>query len=116
MIYLDIAEKIESLRKELYLNIEKYGIESNQTRETSRKFDKLLNQYVKNKKTTGVVLKGEYELAYKELKSIKAKTGKFPTTSEWNKYAKDNWFLNSETIKYIGNMSWEELEQKINEQ
>ena len=37
----------------------------------------------------------------------------FPTVKEWNKYAKENQLLSSESIKYIAGVNWHELRNRI---
>lgn len=50
------------------------------------------------------------------VKSLKKITGdfiNFPTINEWNHYAKENDFLNSESLKYISGNNWHDLRNKI---
>lgn len=45
MIYLDVTSKIEKLRKKLYDSIDKNGLNSDNTRNISKKLDVLVNEY-----------------------------------------------------------------------
>lgn len=47
------------------------------------------------------------------LRKISKIFGEFPTIDEWNKYAKENYLLNSESIKYISGLDWNKLRNQI---
>ena len=50
MIYLDIAEKIEKMRKKLEKSIEKNGINSEKTLKISKELDEVISEYFNNAK------------------------------------------------------------------
>lgn len=110
-----VLGKIERLRKKLHNYIEKFGLNSEQTQKVSRELDQLINEYNKQQRTFAEGSKtGEaYKLSIKKLKRLTIENGEFPTIEEWNKIAKVNDLLNSESIKYISNLNWNELREKI---
>lgn len=50
MIYLNVANKIEKLREKLHDSIDKNGLNSDNTRNISKKLDVLVNEYYKKQK------------------------------------------------------------------
>lgn len=110
MIYLDVAEQIEKTRKILHKNIEKYGIDSEKTREVSIQLDELINMYYgKDKEET---MQAELKIAWEELKRY-TREKEFPSVQEWDKYAKENELMSSESIKFLSRMDWNKLRNKI---
>ena len=55
----------------------------------------------------------KYTESLKKLKKMTVKKIEFPTVKEWNKYAKENQLLSSESIKYIAGVNWHELRNRI---
>lgn len=102
--------KIEQLRNKLHEAIDKYGIDAEETRRISVELDKRLNECVYNEKN---LMYNKYLESMFELRKISKIFGKFPTIDEWNKYAKENMLLNSESIKYISGLNWHKLKDRI---
>ena len=110
-----VLGKIERLRKKLHTYIERFGLNSEQTQKVSKELDQLINEYNKQQRMfeEGNKTGETYKLSIKELKKLTIENGEFPSIERWNKYAKDNVLLNSESIKYISNLNWNELREKI---
>lgn len=102
--------EIEELRQKLHRAIEEYGLDSEETRKISVEMDKLLNKRGYNEKN---LMYNKYLESMFELRKITNLFAKFPTIDEWNKYAKDNLLLNSESIKYISGLDWNKLRDRI---
>lgn len=102
--------EIEQLRNKLHEAIDKYGISAEETRKISVEMDNLLN---KRGYTTKNTMYNEYLDSMFELRKISKIFGEFPTIEEWNKYAKENYLLNSESIKYISGLDWNKLRNQI---
>lgn len=115
MIYSDVSRKIEKLRTKLYESINREGLNSKNTRKISEKLDLLINEYYKKEKEyeKDSVMIYEYQIAYDKLKQLTLDFGEFPSINSWNYYAKQNTYLNSESIKYISGLDWNKLRQKI---
>lgn len=78
MIYKDIAKNIEKLRKKLYENINKYGIDSKEVKEISVKLDDMINIYYSNiRKRRSNIVKYEYNISYNKLVELTKKMGNF---------------------------------------
>lgn len=112
---MSIESKIRRLRKKLHSNIEKYGINSEETRNISLCLDELINEYNKQQQIFDKDnnMKKAYEASIEKLKQIIKEFGEFPSVNEWNKYAKENVLLSSESIKYISHLNWNELREKL---
>lgn len=102
--------EIEQLRNKLHEAIDKYGIDAEETRKISAEMDKLLNKRGYNEKN---LMYNKYLESMFELRKISKIFGEFPTISEWNKYAKENYLLNSESIKYMSGLDWNRLRSRI---
>ena len=105
----DIVKKIEDLKKKLYTEIDVSGLNSNKTREISEEIDNEINKYY-NEQTE---MYKNYIKSILHLKKITQVFGDFPTTREWNKYAKENMLLSNVTIEYISGLNWNKLRKKI---
>lgn len=118
MIYKDVLKKIEKLRKSLYLQIEKYGIDSNQALVVSKELDLLIEEFYhqKNIKNRSNIFENEYKIAYDKLKYITKRKGAFPSIKMWNNIAKKNMYLSNKSIEYISGFSWEDLRLKIKDE
>lgn len=102
--------EIEKLRQKLHRNIEEYGLNSEEVYKISIEMDKLLNKRGYNEKN---LMYNKYLESMFELRKISKIFGEFPTISEWNKYAKENYLLNSESIKYMSGLDWNRLRSRI---
>lgn len=111
-----MKERLKRIRNKLDAIVEKYGLNSKETKKVSKRFDEVLNEYYKKEvqypKDSFIYLK--YEESIKCLKEITRKKEKFPTIQEWNKYAKKNKLLSSESIKYISGVNWHRLRSRTN--
>lgn len=105
----------EKLQEKLHESIEKNGLNSEQTRKISKKYNELINLYYKNETQyhEGDMMGIKYMESIKCLKKITRDFVKFPTIKEWNYYAKENDLLNSESLKYISGNSWHDLRNRI---
>lgn len=102
--------EIEELRQKLHRAIEEYGLNSEEVYKISIEMDKLLNKRGYNEKN---LMYNKYLESMFELRKISKIFGEFPTISEWNKYAKENYLLNSESIKYMSGLDWNMLRSRI---
>lgn len=105
--------EVEVLRKKLYEAIEEYGINSKEVYRLSIKMDKLLNK--RGYDETNLMYNKYLDSMY-ELRKISKEFGEFPTVEEWNQYAKTNYLLNSESLKYISGMNWHKLKNKTKQE
>ena len=110
-----MMDKILILRKKLDEAVEKEGLNSAKVKKLSEKFDKELNKYLREEKRYNVNnnMYISYKIAISELRRISKEFDKFPTTEEWNKYAKEKELINSESIKYISGLNWHNLRNRI---
>lgn len=102
--------EVEELRKKLHEAIDKYGINSEEVYKISTEMDKLLNKHGYDDKN---VMYNKYLDSMYELRKITKLFAKFPTVEEWNRYAKENLLLNSESIKYFSGLNWHKLKDRI---
>ena len=102
--------EIEELRQKLHRAIEEYGLNSKEVYMISVKMDSLLN---KRGYTNSNTMYNAYLDSMFELRKISKIFGEFPTIDEWNKYAKENYLLNSESIKYISGLDWNKFRNQI---
>lgn len=110
-----VRGKIEKLRKKLSKSIERHGLNAEETRKISLELDELINEYNKNQQIflNNSIMKEAYDKSVKKLKRITIEFGEFPTTTEWNYYARENNLLSSESMKFILHLNWNELREKI---
>ncbi len=110
-----MKDKIERLREKLHISIEKYGLSSEKTKVISEEFNELINIYYKNEVQfpEDSIMDKKYKKSIDLLKRITSDFAKFPTIDEWNKYAKEQCLLCSESIKYITGLNWHELRNRI---
>lgn len=112
-----IYNEIKRLQSKLNRNIEKNGLQNSETINISNSMDQLINYYYFLAKRRQYPLNSNmmlfYEAAYEELKQMTIKNNKFPEVKEWNKYAKQNDLLSSESLKYISMFDWNYLKIKI---
>lgn len=102
--------EIEELRKKLHEAIEEYGINSKEVYKLSIEMDKLLNKRGYDDKN---LMYNKYLESMFELRKISKIFNEFPSVDEWNKYAKEKYLLNSESLKYINGLNWHKLKDKI---
>ena len=110
-----VLGKIKRLKRRLYEAIEKYGIDAEETRVISEQLDKLINVFNSKQRifSEDNNMKTAYDKSILKLKQITIDFGSFPTVEEWNYFAKENTLLSSESIKYISQLNWHELREKI---
>lgn len=105
----------EKLRKKLEESIEVNGLDSEQTRKLSQRYNELVNFYYQNekqyRKDNPIYIK--YVESIKYLRKITKDFVEFPTIKEWNYYAKEKNLLNSESLKYISGSNWHDLRNRI---
>lgn len=113
----DILKRIKTTRKLLDKNVEKYGLNSNETREISNKMDNLIKEYYDSIKTVEYPDFSDmflyYKKSYEMLKNVTLQLKKFPSTQEWNKFAKENNCLSHISLEYISKLDWNYLEIKV---
>lgn len=91
---------ISKLREKLHDSIQKYGLMSNKTYEASVKLDEAIVEYYKNSPMLNY-----YEKSLEGLKKYIEINKKQPNKKEWNKYAYENNYLSSESMRYMGNIN-----------
>lgn len=114
MIYKDISEKIKTLRDKLHKEINKTGIDSEETQKVSAELDAVINEFYNKKEyNKDSIIYKEYLVAYNKLVQLTKQFGEFPTTKAWNKYATDNIYLSNKSIEYISELDWNNLRKKV---
>ncbi len=116
-----LSNEIRNLQNELNNDVQSDELDNTKAIELSNKIDKLVNDYYLvsmygRKFPANSNMKKYYELSYRELIKLTMKNNKFPSLEEWNKYAKENNLLSSESIKYISMLEWKYLKLKVNKQ
>lgn len=102
--------EVEELREKLHNAIEEYGLNSEEVYKISIEMDKLLNKRGYNEKN---LMYNKYLESMFELRKISKIFNEFSSVNEWNKYAKEKYLLNSESLKYISGLNWHKLKDKI---
>lgn len=92
---------ISELRKNLHDSIKKYGIDSNYTYQISVELDKKIIEHYENRS-----MKILFQKSYNGFYEYKKIFGKKPSRKEWNRYAFENDYLSSESMKYIGDVKF----------
>ena len=92
---------IRKLRENLHDSIKKYGIDSKYTYKISVELDEKIVEYYENRS-----MKILYQKSYKGFCEYKKRFGRKPSRKEWNRYAVENDYLCSESMKYIGNVKF----------
>ncbi len=107
--------RFEKLRCKLHTAINKYGINSKETREISKKFDGLVNSYYEKERQypENSLMRIKYLESLNILRKITRDFSKFPSTDEWNKYAGEKGLLCTESLKYITGINWHQLRNRI---
>lgn len=113
----DNVKRIRNLRNKLHESIKKHGVNAEETRKISDEMDKLINEYYNNIQRISYPADSEmkvyYEQSYKALKTITQQLKRFPSTQEWNKFAKENCLLSSMSMQYISKLNWNYLRTKV---
>lgn len=113
-----LQEKVEEKREVLHQVIEQHGLHHKVTRKVSDDVNKIINKYYTKKHDkeypNSSIMYEEYKNSYTRLKELTRKLERFPMVEEWHEYAKENNCLCSESIKYISNLGWHKLRNKIN--
>lgn len=109
-----MSDRFEILRKKLHESIKKNGISSERTAKISAKFDALVNSYYINERQfhRDSMMYEKYKESVNILRKLTREYGKFPTESEWNRYAKEKSLLCSESLKYITGLNWHGLRSR----
>ena len=107
----------EKLRNKLHESIEINGLNSEQTKKISQRYNEMVNEYYKNARQyhKGSLMYIKYIESIEALRKITRDFVEFPTIKAWNHYAKENDLLNSESIKYISGYNWHDLRNSIYE-
>ena len=110
-----MINNFERIREKLHESIEKNGINSEKTKRISERFDKLVNSYYINERkyNTNCLMYIKYTESIKHMKKITTEFAKFPSIDEWNKYAKEELLLCSESLKCISGLNWHDLRNRI---
>lgn len=98
---------ISELRKKLHDSIKKFGLTSEKTYKISVELDEAIVKYYENSSMLYF-----YERSIEGLKQYIKDNNKEPTISEWNKYAMENNYLSSESMKYMQNLKNKEANLK----
>lgn len=116
-----LNNKIRNLQNQLNSGVEKNKLHDRNTIKLSNEIDELINHYYslsmqERKFPINSKMNLFYEESYKELVKITKKNKKFPELEEWNKYAKENNLLSTESMKYIIGVEWKYIKLKINKE
>ena len=91
---------INKLREKLHDSIQKFGLSSKETYNVSLELDEAIINYYQNSPMLYY-----YKISLEGLKKYIKDNNREPSKIEWNKYAYENNFLSSESMKYIGNIN-----------
>lgn len=118
---LDI--KIEKTRDKLHRAIDEKGFEAEETKRLSKEINELINLYYATKDEVYTRTQKDYpkdseiwqtyQKSYIELRNNTIEQKQFPSTKKWNCFAKQNTYLNCQTIEYISGLTWNEMREKI---
>lgn len=117
----EIKNEIRNLQNILNDDVEDNNLNNESALKLGNKIDKLINDYYslsipKREFPLKSKMKEFYDASYRELKRITIENNRFPELEEWNKYAKENNLLSSESMKYISMMEWKYLKLRIKRQ
>lgn len=90
---------IDKLRKKLHDSIQKFGLNSEETYKISLELDEEIINYYNCSQMLNY-----YEQSLNGLKQYIKDNNREPSKKEWNKYAYENNYLSSESLKYMGNI------------
>lgn len=113
--------EIRDLQNELNSGVEKNKLCNRNIVELSNEIDKLINHYYSlslqiKSFPINSKMKLFYKESYKELIEMTRRNRKFPELEEWNKYAKENNLLSTESMKYIIGLEWKYIRLKVNKE
>lgn len=110
-----MLKTLERLKNNLYLNINKYGLSSLESTKVTKEIDYIITDFLKKEKQFPKknFMYKQYKITYQKLKKLSGEFNENITVEAWNKYAKKNNYLNSESIKYISGLNWNELKLKM---
>lgn len=116
-----LKNEIRNLQNILNDDVEDNNLNNESALKLGNKIDKLINDYYslsipKREFPLKSKMKEFYDASYRELKRITIENNRFPELEEWNKYAKENNLLSSESMKYISMMEWKYLKLRIKRQ
>lgn len=98
---------IDKLKEKINAAIEKYGINSDKVYKLSLELDNEIAKYYENQKNKADIENNDYYIkSIERLNRYIKENGKRPTVVEWNKIAKSEGYLSSESMKYIGNIKF----------
>ena len=118
---LDI--KIEKIRYQLHKSIEESGLNSEKTKKLNQEINTLINLYYATKDENYIKSQKDYprdseiwqryQISYTQLRNTTIDFNKFPNIKQWNHIAKQNLYLNHQTMEYISGLTWNEIREKI---
>lgn len=113
----NIFRKIKKVRIKLEKAISQTGLNSQEVRKLSDEMDILINEYEKSVKIVEYPKNSSmlewYKISYAQLKEITGNFKRFPTTEEWNMYAKNKNLLSHASLEYISKLNWNYLRTKV---
>jgi len=103
---------IEKLRKKINTYINKYGTNSYKTQKVSQELDEYINMH----NQSNIKMWQYYYNSIEGLKEYLKQHDNIPDAKQWNKYAYENKYLSSESIKYMSGKnfsSWCKFQKNI---
>lgn len=97
---------IDKLKVKINEAIEKYGIHSDKVYQLSLELDEEIAKFYKEYENNSEIKNINYLKSLERLKLYIEEHNQMPTVAEWNKIAKQENFLSSESMKYIGNIKF----------
>lgn len=98
---------IDKLKDKINEAIEKYGLNSDKVYKISLELDdEIAKHYKEKEQTKKQANKNNYIKSIERLKKYIQESSQIPTKEEWNKIAKTEGYLSSESMKYIGNIKF----------
>lgn len=116
---MKLETRIEKLKKKLDQEIKINGLDSKKARRYSIQIDFLLNKYYKQEYPAekryeqNSIMYRYYKISFNKLKQLTRDFSKFPTTEEWNHFAKEHHYLNHVSMQYISGLDWHKLRDVI---
>lgn len=116
---MKLETRIKRLQKKLDQEVKINGINSKKARRYSIQIDFLINKYynveypLEKKYEQNSELYRYYKTSFNKLKQLTRDFSKFPTTEEWNHFAKEHHYLNHVSMQYISGLDWHRLRDVI---
>lgn len=116
---MKLETRIKRLQKKLDQEVATNGLDSKKARRYSIQIDFLLNKYYKQeypaekKYEQNSLMYRYYKTSFSKLKQLTRDFSKFPTTEEWNHFAKEHHYLNHISMQYISGLDWHRLRDVI---